>query len=76
MQNLGPAQVETLYKNIRKGDSLCDSVTVGSLWVSITATVKNMVRSEHSQKPWLTDGFFLPSLNTAEQQEAYTAHSP
>lgn len=41
MQNLGPAQVETLYRNTRKGDSLCDLVTAELL--GVTTMVKGMI---------------------------------
>lgn len=57
MQNLGPAQVETLYRNTRKGDSLCDLVTAELL--GITTMVKGMIGCEHSQN--LADHCLLTS---------------
>lgn len=57
MQNLGPAQVETLYKNTGKGDSLCDGMTAESL--GVTPMVKGVSTREHSQNPRLTAGSLL-----------------
>lgn len=57
MQNLGPAQVETLYRNTRKGDSLCDLVTAELL--DVTTMVKGMIGCENSQNPWLTAGSLI-----------------
>lgn len=74
MQNLGPAQVETLYKNTGEGDSLCDGMTAESL--GVTTMVKGMVTCEQSQNPWLTAGSSLLTQNASEQQEAYTGRSP
>lgn len=47
MQNLGPAQVETLYKNTGKGDSLCDGMTAESL--GVTPMVKGVITRDHSR---------------------------
>lgn len=69
MQNLGPAQVETLYRNTRKGDSLCDLVTAELL--GITTMVKGMIGCEHSQNPWLT----TVSLLLAQKERCRTARS-
>ena len=73
MQNLGPAQVETLYKNTGKGDSLCDGMTAESL--GVTPMVKGVITRDHSR----TLGCPLApcsTQNAVEQQEAYTAQSP
>lgn len=69
MQNLGPAQVETLYRNTRKGDSLCDLVTAELL--GVTTMVKGMIGCEHSQNPWLT----AVSLLLAQKERCGTARS-
>lgn len=72
MQNLGPAQVETLYRNTRKGDSLCDLMTAESL--GVTTMVKGMITCEHSQNPWLTAGSLL--LAQKERCRAARSQSP
>lgn len=72
MQNLGPAQVETLYRNTRKGDSLCDLVTAELL--GVTTMVKGMITCEHSQNPRLTAGSLL--LAQKERCGAARSQSP
>lgn len=69
MQNLGPAQVETLYRNTRKGDSLCDLMTAELL--GVTTMVKGMIGCGHSQNPWLT----AVSLLLAQKEHCGTARS-
>lgn len=72
MQNLGPAQVETLYRNTRKGDSLCDLMTAELL--GVTAMVKGMITCEHSQNRRLTAGSLL--LAQRERCGAARSQSP
>lgn len=69
MQNLGPAQVETLYENTSQGSSLCDNPTAGTLGLAIIVergTIQIPGRSEWSTEP-LVYGWLLTPLPRALQ---------